>query len=215
MYIFLDESYNLKDRNKPQIITINGFITTDVKVLWKKWRRYRKGFLSKTRIHASDRRFEKLRNKSLKLIKEASDIKLLSVIQNVQYIPVDSYCRYYTKHGLSFEKVYIDMLKFLFIILDLQHYRQVIITIDSRKPKGGFIGKQKFKEDILSFLKKRYVNTKFFLRIIPSSSNILIELADFVSNSFFKEYIQDNIVLLEDLMYKTIIIKNPLGKPRG
>ena len=68
MHIFLDESYNLKDRTKPQFVSINGFKTIDVQKLWKRWKNYRIPFVGKSRIHASDRLFEPLRAKCLKLI---------------------------------------------------------------------------------------------------------------------------------------------------
>ena len=68
MYIYLDESYNLKDRSKKQFISINGFKTTAVKQIWKRWKIYRRRFISKARIHATDKRFEPLREKSLDLI---------------------------------------------------------------------------------------------------------------------------------------------------
>ena len=56
MYIYLDESYNLKDRNKKQFISINGFMVLNERNLLKKWKDYRKPFtVKKRRIHASDK----------------------------------------------------------------------------------------------------------------------------------------------------------------
>jgi len=43
----------------------------------------------------------------------------------------------------------------------------------------------------------------------------LIEIADFISNTFYKEYIGQKMDSLEKLKAKTIEIKNPLEKPRG
>jgi len=67
MYIFLDESYNLKDRSRPQFISISGFKTAAIKQIWKHWKIYRRKFISKARIHATDKRFEPLREKILNL----------------------------------------------------------------------------------------------------------------------------------------------------
>ena len=54
----------------------------------------------------------------------------------------------------------------------------------------------------------------FRFEILPSSSNILLEIADFISNTFYKQYTGEEIKSLEKLKVKTIRIKNPLGEPR-
>jgi len=215
MYIFLDESYNLKNRTEPQFISINGFKTTAVKRIWKKWKVYRRRFISKARIHAADKRFEPLREKSLDLISSSPDTTLLTAIQSIREIPVGKDSPYYKKDKLDFEKVYEDILKALLDELNLQEYKKVVINIDSRKHKGGILGKKKFQENILSYLKQCYPNTRFQFLSLPSSSNILLEIADFISNSFYKQYIGKEVSSLEKLKGKTIKIKNPLGTPRG
>ncbi|MBU4304569.1 MAG: DUF3800 domain-containing protein [Candidatus Omnitrophica bacterium] len=213
MYIFLDESYNLKDRAKPQFISINGFQTTAVKQVWKRWKIYRRRFITKSRIHATDRRFEPLRNKSLNLIQQPGTV-LLTVFQVIQEIPVGRSSFYYKKGKLNFEKVYEDMLKALFDKLNLQEYRKVIITIDERKHKGGILAKKQFQKNILYYLERSYGSTVFSFNMQQSSSNILLEVADFISNTFYKRYIGQKIDALEKLRIKTIEIKNPLGNPR-
>lgn len=213
MYIFLDESYNLKDRAKPQFISINGFKTTNIKPLWKNWKNYRRNFASKARIHATDKRFESLREKSLRVINEPNTV-LLTIFQIIQEIPRDRSSFYFQKGKLNFEKVYEDMVKILFIKLSLREYKKVIITIDNRKHKGGYLGKKKFRDNTLTYLKNYYQNTIFEFRMQPSSSNILLEVTDFISNSLYKQYIGEEIKLLDELKNKTIQIKNPLGKPR-
>lgn len=215
MYIFLDESYNLKNRTKPQFISISGFKTTAVKRIWKRWKLYRRGFINKARIHATDKRFEPLREKSLDLIYSSPETTLLTVVQILQEIPVGKESPYYKKDKLDFEKVYEDILKVLLDKLNLQEYRKVVINIDSRKHKGGILGKKKFQENILFYLKQCYPNAIFHFVILPSSSNILLEIADFISNSFYKQYINQKVSSSEKLEVKTIKIKNPLGNPRG
>ena len=84
MYIFLDESYNLKDRTKPQFISINGFMVLDVHKLWKRWKEYRLPFVGKARIHAPDRLFEPLRMKCLKLFNAYPDTMLLTAMQEIK-----------------------------------------------------------------------------------------------------------------------------------
>ena len=215
MYIFLDESYNLKDRSRPQFISISGFKTAAVKQIWKYWKIYRRKFISKARIYATDKRFEPLREKILNLIYSSPEITLLTTFQAIQEIPTGRNSPYYKKDKLDFEKVYEDILKALLDKLNLQEYKRVVINIDSRKHKGGILGKKKFQENILSYLEQCYSNTIFCFQILPSISNILIEIADFISNIFYKEYIGQKMDSLEKLKAKTIEIKNPLEKPRG
>jgi len=215
MYIFLDESYNLRDRTKPQFISVNGFKTTDIKQIHKHWKIYRRRFISKARIHATDKRFESLREKCLNLIYFSQDTSFITVFQTIREIPADKASFYYKKDKLNFEKVYEDLVKALLDKLNLREYKKVVINIDSRKHKEGMLGKKKFQENVLFYLNECYPNTIFCFRILPSTSNILLEIADFISNTFYKYYIGQRIKLLEKLKVKTIQIKNPLGKPRG
>jgi hypothetical protein len=210
MHIFLDESYNLKDRTKPQFISINGFKTTAEKQIWKHWKVYRRKFLSKARIHATDKRFEPLRKKGLDLIYSAPDTFFITSIQIIQEVPAGKTSSYYKKGKLNFDKVYEDLVKALLDKLNLREYKKVIINIDNRKHKEGMLGKKKFQENVLFYLKECYPNTIFYFRILPSSSNILIEIADFISNSFYKRYTGQKIDFLEKMKVKTIETKNPL-----
>jgi hypothetical protein len=210
MYIFLDESYNLKDRAKPQFVSISGFKTVAVKQVWKQWKIYRRRFISKARIHATDKRFELLRQKSFNLIYSSPDATFLTVFQSIQEIPTGKDSFYFKKGKLGFEKVYEDILKALLDKLSLHEYNSVVIAIDNRKHKGGVLGKKKFQENILFYLKQCYPNTVFQFQLLPSSSNILLEIADFISNTFYKRYIDQEIGFLDKLEIKTTQIKNPL-----
>ncbi|MBU4338137.1 DUF3800 domain-containing protein [Patescibacteria group bacterium] len=211
MYIFLDESYNLKDRTKLQFVSINGFETTAIKRIWKRWKTYRCEFVSKARIHATDRRFDLLREKALNLLYNSPESNLLTVFQVIQEIPVDKNSLYFKKGKLNFEAIYEDILKALLNRLNLQEYKKVVISIDSRKHKNGILGKSQFRENILAYLKSRFPNTFFQFDILPSSSNILLEVADFISNTFYKQYVGQKNEVLEKLKIKTIQIKNPLN----
>ena len=215
MYIFLDESYNLKDRTKPQFISINGFETTTIKQIWKQWRIYRRRFVGKERIHATDRKFEPLREKCFELFYRLPQTTLLTSFQAIQEIPVGKGSFYFRKDKLDFEMVYEDILKSLLDKLNLHEYKEVVINIDDRKHKEGILGKRKFQKNVLSYLNQYYPNTIFRFQILPSSSNVLIEVADFVSNTFYKKYVGQKIGFLDKLEAKTIEIKNPLGEPRG
>lgn len=48
------------------------------------------------------------------------------------------------------------------------------------------------------------------MNIYPSYADVLVELADFVSNTFYKAYQADDQTVFNQLDYKLIQIKNPL-----
>lgn len=212
MYIFLDESYNLKDRTIPQFISINGFKTVAVKQIWKQWKICRRKFVGKERIHASNRKFEPLREKCFDLVYSSQEAVFLTAFQAINEIPVDKSGFYFKKGKLDFEIIYEHLLKNLLDKLNLHEYKEVIINIDDRKHKDAILGKQKFHKNILSYLNQYYPNTIFRFQILPSSSNILIEMADFVSNTFYKQYAGQKFNYLDKIKAKTTQIKNPLKK---
>jgi hypothetical protein len=206
MNIYLDESYNLqKDRGK-MFISINGFAVLDDQALRKRWKTVRKSFAeSKRRIHATDSHFEELREKSIKLLGR-HDITILSVFQLNQEVPHN----YYDKGGLKFETVYAGLLKKLFAELSLKEYQKVRIVIDARKHKGGRLGERTFRSEIEDFLEHEFPETDCIFKPVPSYMDILVELADFVSNTFYKEYQKKSDHIFETLGFRLIQIKNPL-----
>lgn len=210
MFIYLDESYNLKDRTKPQFISISGFMVVPVKKVWKRWREQRRKFAGKWRIHATDAVFEPLREKSFRLIKASPDITLLSVIQALSAVPVGLESPYYPRGKLHFDKVYEDMLKALFTRIQLNAYTSVTIIIDNRKTKDGMLGKQRLQNRLRAYLTEYYPSTKVAFHLVPSSADILLEVADFIANTFYKQYVGQNIPMLHGLESKTIVLKNPL-----
>jgi len=209
MYIYLDESYNLKDRTKLQLISINGFTVLDERSLFKKWKELRRPFTGKRRIHARDSTFNKLRIKTLELFARP-DLTLLTVFQIIQEVPFEKEKSYFSKNKLNFEKIYLDLLKALFYKLKLEEYKEIKIIVDSRKHKGGVLAKKRFREKIKFFLKKKYPQTKIEFKIQPSSTDILLEFADFISNIFYRAYIKKDTKFFENLQFKIIQIKNPL-----
>ena len=210
MFIYLDESYNLKDRDKLQFISINGFAVLDIKSLFKKWKERRRDFLSKRRhVHASDSRFALLRQEALKVIGRP-DVILLTVFQIVQQVPPEPSSKYFRQGKLDFEKIYGEMLKHLFIQLRLGEYKEVKIILDSRKHKNGLLGKKEFQKEMGYFLRQTFSKTKSEFKPQPSSSDILLELADFLSNTFYRAYSRDDQEFFEQLRGKLLQIKNPL-----
>ena len=209
MYIYLDESYNLKDRSKKQFISINGFAVLDERNLFKKWKEYRYPFVGKRRIHANDSTFNDLRIKTLKLIGRP-DLSLLSVFQIVQDISFEKEKKYFYKNKFNFDKIYFDLLKALFAKLKFDEYRNIKIIVDSRKCKGGLLARQAFKKDISCFLADKHPQTNIKFKIQSSSTDVLLEFADFISNIFYRAYIEDDEKFFENLKFRMVQIKNPL-----
>ena len=209
MYIYLDESYNLKDRTKLQFLSISGFKTTNIKPIWKHWKVCRQKYLGKSRIHGTDKYFEDLREKSLRLLNRP-EVSLMTIFQIIQEIPSD----YFVKGKLNFDKIYLELIKIIFGKLDLQEYKKVTIIVDNRKYKFGALGKKKIQNDLLFYLQSYYQDIIFNFKMQPSATDILLEVTDFVSNSFYKQYLGQQINGLEKMKNKTIQIKNPLTKLR-
>ena len=206
MNIYLDESYNLQKNKGKMFISINGFSVLKADRLRKRWKNVRKPFTKhKRRIHATDPYFEKLRTKSISLL-NSSDVTMLSVFQLTQEIPYN----YFDEQKLTFDKIYTELLKILFKELSLQEYKKVRIVIDSRKHHGGISAEKRFQQKINDFLKNEFSGTDCLFLPTPSYLDVLVELADFVSNTFYKEYQKDSNRIFEDIGFRLIQIKNPL-----
>lgn len=209
MYIYLDESYNLKDRDKKQCITINGFSVLDAHSLFKKWKECRKPFVGKRRIHARDSFFDALRPKAARLFARP-DVTLLTVFQVVQEIPFEREKGYFKKGKLDFERVYAGLLESLLGKLQLGEYQAVKINVDSRKVKGGILARRAFRTGLERFLHDTYPQTRITYTVASSTMDILLEFADFISNMFYRAYQQDDDRFFQELKFKLIQIKNPL-----
>ena len=204
MNIYLDESYNLQRSKGKMFISINGFSVINANRLRKRWKNIRRPYVKhKRRVHATDSFFEDLRRKSVLLLNN-SDITIVSVFQLVQEIPHD----YFDKHKMDFDKVYAELLKQIFKELSLHEYKQVKIVIDARKHPGGFAGANNFQKNIDNFLEKEFTGTDCSFVPTPSYLDILVELADFVSNTFYKAYQQDEDAVFHQLGVKLIQIIN-------
>ena len=207
MNIYLDESYNLQSSKNKIFISINGFSILEDKRLRKRWRIVRKPYSAKGRIHATDTKFEKLRISGIKLLGR-NDVTILSIFQLVQEIPH----LYFSQQKVNFDSVYTALLEHLFLRLSLQEYKKVRIIIDARKHKGGILGEKRFRENIMQFLADHFPNTDIHFHQPASYQDILLELADFISNTFYREYQKDKTHIFNQLGFKMMQIKNPLKR---
>jgi len=187
-------------------ISINGFAVLDDKALRKRWRAVRKPFTKlRRRIHATDSRFRELREKSIKMLGRC-DVNILSMFQLIQDIPHN----YFDDKNIRFDLVCAALLKKLFTGLSLDEYRQARIVVDARKHKGGQFAEKKFRHDIEKFLSDEFPLTRCTFKLIPSYTDTLLELADLISNTFYREYRHDSEHVFQKLGFRFIQIKNPL-----
>lgn len=210
MNIYIDESYNFQKSRGKQFISINGFTVLDDKALRKDWKQIRRPYLKHhRRIHAADLSFKKLQLKSVKFLNN-HDICIISVFQLIQEIPPGN--KYFDNklNKVNYEKVYLELLKILLVRLSIREYKNVRIVIDKRSHKGGLLGSNKFQNDIDIFLQKEFPEVNSIFTRTPSYSDILLELADFISNTFYKEYQKSSEHVFHELGFKLIQIKNPL-----
>lgn len=187
MFIYLDESYNLVDRSKPLFISINGFAILDEAALRRRWRDIRRPYAARKRIHATDSRFEPLRSKAFALLAQR-DATVLNASQDLQTLPIGKSSPYFGKDGINVERIYEDLMKRLITVLPIYGRRSVRLVLDSRKVKHGHLGRESFRASILRYVRTRLPDTTVTLTISPSASDILLEIADFVSNTFYKQY---------------------------
>lgn len=84
------------------------------------------------------------------------------------------------------------------------------IVIDARKHKTGKLGEKKFQAEMEEFLKQQFVGTDSEFKTVPSYHDILVELANFVSNTFYKEYQVGSEHIFKKVGLSFIKIENPL-----
>lgn len=206
MNIYLDESYNLQRAKGKLFISISGFAVFNDKTLRKRWQAVRKPYLqSKRRIHATDSQFVELKERSIRLLGR-HDVNILSVFQLIQEVPHD----YFDHGGIKFDWVYTTLLKKLLAELSLDQYKKVKLVVDARKHRGGRLGEKVFRKDMENFLASQFSGTTGCFKATPSYMDTLVELADFVSNIFYKEYQSESEHVFQKLGFRLIQIKNPL-----
>ena len=150
-----------------------------------------------------------MRTKALKLFSKP-DITLLTVFQIIQEIPFEHEKGYFKKDKLNFNKVYFDLLKALIKKLQLEEYKKIKIIVDSRKAKGSVLIHKSLRKEIQYFLDENYKQTLTEFKTQSSSTDILIEFADFISNTFYRAYQNEDDKFFTKLDFKLIQIKNPL-----
>jgi len=161
-------------------VSINGFAVLNDGVLRKRWKMMRKEY--------------------------AKSKRRIHATDSHQELPFN----YFDNEKMKFDSVYADLLKKLFIEMSLEEYQKVRIIIDARKHEGGKLAEKKFQKEIDKFLKNEFSNTHCVYKAVHSYLDVLVELADFVSNTFYKEYQTESNHIFENIGFRLIQIKNPL-----
>ena len=134
------------------------------------------------------------------------DVNILSMFQLIQEIPHS----YFDDGAIRFDMIYAALLKKLFATLSLGEYQHARIVADARKHKGGQLGEKKFRQEIEKFLSDQFPSTHCVFKLTPSYTDTLLELADFISNTFYREYQRDSEHVFRKLRFRLVQIKNPL-----
>jgi len=208
MNIYLDESYNFQKNKGKQFLSINGFAVLNDKVLRKRWRQIRRQYTGRYRIHANDQRFKELRKKSSNLLSRR-DLTVISVFQLIKTIPPG---KNFWSEKINFEEVYLALVISALDKLELNEYRKVRLIIDARAHKGGLLGKNMFLSQLENYMLNNFIDTKSEVKLIPSHRDILLELADFASNTFYRAYQSEDFRIFDQFEINLIQIKDPLKR---
>ena len=209
MYIFLDETFQLKRGAQNQFLVIAGFATSDPARIAKVFNRIKKHTLPKklsTREIKStnpvaDRAFKPKLFQQL----QSEDVQIYAITQLKNQLSHD----YFAKDRLLYDKLYLDLLKILLVNEWDYHDEKVIITtMDTYRPK--FITRGDIISTLQSELTKKYTDKQF--RIQFQTSELLnLQPADQICGVFY-QLMQDNQKWFEMIKPKLKkIVANPLS----
>lgn len=207
MYIYLDETFNLKKGSKNQFLAIAGFSTNNPKQISKLFDRIKKSSLPKK---LSGREIKSANILAEKLIKP----KLFPALLNFD---IEIYCCtqqknllsniYFPKQKLNYDKLYLDLLSDL--LVNQWHYRDqkiIILTLDTFKTKK--INKQKISQTLMISLKEKYPKINFQINFVSSAGELNLQLADFICGIFYDRVLQNEKWFK---IVKSKVIKNKLN----
>lgn len=183
-YIYLDEAYNLTPGAKNQFIILGGFGTSEPKRVANAHKKIRKLVLKQKQLGTEIKSFDRLAVEKLipKIFKTLKDIDVVIYIiyQDKKVIPR----QYYYKEKLNYERLYLEMLTIL--LRDewkLKGQKQITVTADTFKTK---MDKEKIIEKVLLSLKEQYPEKHFGLQFSDSTSDLNLQVADFIVGRFFR-----------------------------
>lgn len=209
MYVFLDESFQLKTGTENQFLTIAGFSTNSPKRIAKIVNRIKKHTLPKklreqeikSTNPVADRAFKPKLFQTL----NDEDVQIYAITQLKNQLPPD----YFHKGTLIYDKLYLDLLKILLVReWDYRDDQIVITTLDTYRPKSVKRG------DIINALhislKNQYPEKHFRIQF-HTSELLTLQLADQICGIFY-QLMQENQVWFDIIKPKLKkIVSNPLS----
>jgi len=209
MYIYLDETFNLKKGSKNQFLAIAGFSPSKPKDLAKRFNTLKRLKLPRSYRNIEVKSTDRITNKSFKptLLKQIAqrDIEIYCNIQFKNQLPL----KYFRQNKLDYDLLYLDLLTDLLA----QRWRYddnkvIIITLDTFQTKR--IDKGNIIHLLRMDLVKRYPSKHFTIYFETSADYPNLQIADFICGAFSDDILGSSInkALLSSKIIK--ITKNPL-----
>lgn len=209
MYIYLDETFNLKKGTKNQFLAIAGYETQDPKKLIKLFLKIKSAKLPKKWIGSEIKSANIVAEKLIKpyLFQKLSDtdISIYSNLQYKNYLPR----KYFKNEVLNYDLLYLDLLKDLLTRRwSFKDNKIIILTLDTFKTKK--ISKREIISSLKTDLALKYPNKTFDITFESSASFLNLQIADFVCGIFY-DWVLGNKKWFRSLKYhiKKITL-NPL-----
>lgn len=185
-HIYLDESYNLSPSAKHPLFVLGGFGTLYPKAVAQKYKRIRKRFLKRKQIGLEIKSFDKIA--LTKLIPHVFsaltniDVVIYILRQDKKHLPFE----YFTKKTLNYESLYLHLLvRLLKDVWDLEQHDSISITVDKFQTK---MEKKQIVESVRGECQSKYPHKKMNIQFADSSSDLNLQIADFIVGSYFKKF---------------------------
>lgn len=219
MYIFIDESGNFNEGQKPYFV-IGGFITNNPKKtakLFRKWQhiKFPKKIRYKNEVKFTDTGLsEKLKLKTIEYFSK-QDLRLFYVFLNKNNIPLEYRKKKGMESGYLYAEIFAEALHSLLPTSDLE-FR---IFRDQRHLKK--LSQSEFNKIIkLDLLPSLPVKSVFQIEAIDSISNTNIQIADWICGALFRYYNQGKngeeffLLLKNNIVVSRELFKNYWGNKK-
>jgi len=206
-YIYIDETYNLREGSQNQFLAIAGFGTENTRKIAKLYKILKNRILSKKKqgieIKSTDRLAEKqLRPQLFKRLQQ-NDLEIYAVYQYKNQLPF----RYFRKNKLLYEQFYLNLLVHLFIKKwQFSNQKQIMITLDNFKTKN--ISKEKMIFYLAQRLEEKYPQKRFSIQFADSAKLLALQIADQICGIFYQAFTNKSKANFGEL--GSTIISNPL-----
>lgn len=209
MYIFLDETFQLKKGAENQFLAIAGFSTKDPKRIAKVVNRVKKHTLPKKLRTSEIKSTNLIADRAFKpklfkaLINE--DLEIYAITQLKNQLPLS----YFSDSVLLYDKLYLQLLEIL-LIQEWSYYddKIVITTLDSYRPIS--VTRGELIRTLENELRIKYPDRHFRIQF-HTSELLTLQLADLICGVFY-QLMQENQTWFDMIKPKLKkIVANPLS----